>query len=229
MNQGADLLSRGNPLYGEWRLNREVIEQIWSMIYSSVTVDLFASHDNAQCPLFFSLRDHSAPLGLDALAVSHSVRVSTDSVDIHRVREEGLRLILIAPRWPGKYWLADIIHMLYREPWSLPLRQDLLSKAGRGGDSSSSSRMPGTMGLASEWLNLNKTGLSDSVIRTIQSARASSTTSLYECKWGLFERWCTVKREIPFQCSVTAVLSFLQDLIDQGKAFSTIKVFLAAI
>ncbi len=35
--------------------------------------------------------------------------------------------------------------------------------------------------------------------------------------------------DIPFQCSVAVVLSFLQDLIDQGKAFSTIKVFLAAI
>ncbi|KAI2667323.1 Signal recognition particle SEC65 subunit [Labeo rohita] len=40
---------------------------------------------------------------------------------------------------------------------------------------------------------------------------------------------CTTKHEIPFQCSVAVVLSFLQDLIDQGKAFSTIKVFLAAI
>ncbi len=52
----------------------------------------------------------------------------------------------------------------------------------RGEDFSSSSRMPGTMGLACEWFNLNSTGLSDSIIRTIQNARASSTTSLYECR-----------------------------------------------
>ncbi|XP_056116182.1 uncharacterized protein LOC130092366 [Rhinichthys klamathensis goyatoka] len=73
------------------------------------------------------------------------------------------------------------------------------------------------------------TGLSDNVIRTIQNARVSSTRSLYECKWGVFECWCAAKHEIPFQCSVAVVLSFLQDLIDQGKAFSTIKVYLAAI
>lgn len=100
---------------------------------------------------------------------------------------------------------------------------------GRGRDFSSIPGTPGTMGLASEWFNLNATGLPDNVIRTIQNARASSTRSLYDCKWGVFERWCAVKREIPFQCSVAVILSFLQNLIDQGKAFSTIKVFLAAI
>ncbi len=99
----------------------------------------------------------------------------------------------------------------------------------RGGDFSSSSRTPGTMGLACKWFNLNTSGLSDSVIRTIQNARASSTRSLYECKWGVFECWCATKHEIPFQCSVAVILSFLQDLIDQGKAFSTIKMYLAAI
>jgi len=28
LNRGADLLSRGNPLYGEWRLHPQVVEQI---------------------------------------------------------------------------------------------------------------------------------------------------------------------------------------------------------
>ncbi len=136
MNKGADLLSRGNPLYGEWKLNREVVEQIWG-IYGRATVDLFASHDNAQCPLFFSLKDQSAPLGIDALAhewprtlLYAFPPIALISPTLYRVREEGLQLILIAPRWPGKYWLAEIIHMLYKDPWSLPLRRDLLSQAG---------------------------------------------------------------------------------------------------
>jgi len=48
-NTGADLSSRGNPLYGEWK-NPEIVEQIWQR-----NVDLFAS-------LFFSLSDIDAPL-----------------------------------------------------------------------------------------------------------------------------------------------------------------------
>lgn len=85
MNRGADLLSRGNPLYGEWKLNMEVVGQIWS-IYGRATVDLFGSQDNTQCPLFFSLKDQSVPLGIDSLAhewPSHSpVCVRMDSIDI---------------------------------------------------------------------------------------------------------------------------------------------------
>ncbi len=48
---------------------------------------------------------------------------------------------------------------------------------------------------------------------------------LYEDLWSLPPEI----HEIPFQCSVAVVLSFLQGLIDQGKAFSTIKVYLAAM
>ncbi len=51
---------------------------------------------------------------------------------LHRVRKKGLKMILVAPRWPGKYWLTEIILMLYAEPWSLLLCRDLLSQAGGG-------------------------------------------------------------------------------------------------
>ncbi|KAL0199690.1 hypothetical protein M9458_002877, partial [Cirrhinus mrigala] len=67
LNVGADLLSRGNPLYGEWVLHPQVVNQIWE-IYGKAAVDLFASRANAKCPLYFSLRDENAPLGVDALA-----------------------------------------------------------------------------------------------------------------------------------------------------------------
>lgn len=125
-----------------------------------------------------------------------------------------LRLILIAPCWPGKYWLAEIIHMLYEELWSLPVCRDLLLQAGAG-DFTPSPRALGTMSLASERFNLNASGLPDSVIRTIQNTRASSIRSLYECEWGVFER------EIPFECSVAVILFFRQALRDQWTAFST--------
>jgi len=36
-------------------------------------------------------------------------------------------------------------------------------------------------------------------------------------------------QDVPFQCSLGVILAFLQSLIDKGKAFSTIKVYLAAI
>ena len=135
MNHGADLLSRGHPRYGEWRLHREVMELIRNR-YGCPSVDLFASRENTQCPLFFSLNDPEAPLGVDALAHAWPrtllyafppLALITPTLD--RVRTEGLIAILVAPNWPQKQWLAEITQMLYSQPLQLPLRRDLLSQA----------------------------------------------------------------------------------------------------
>ncbi len=54
MNVGADLLSRQAVTHGEWKLHPEVVSQIWERFYEA-EVDLFASQETAQCPLYFSL------------------------------------------------------------------------------------------------------------------------------------------------------------------------------
>lgn len=65
--QRSDLLSRGNPLYGDWCLHPQIVGLIW-MRFGQATVDLFALHENSNCPMFFSLKDVDAPLWVDALA-----------------------------------------------------------------------------------------------------------------------------------------------------------------
>ena len=129
-------MSRGNPLYGEWTLHPQVVGQIWRRC-GLAAVDLFASLENTQCPLFFSLSDVRAPLGVDALAYPWPnvllyafPPLSLISPTLARVREQSLSLILIAPRWPSKHWVAEIVQLLAGDPWPLPLRRDLLSQAG---------------------------------------------------------------------------------------------------
>lgn len=51
MNQGVDLLSRGGPCLGEWRLHPEVIEQIWHS-FSRAMANLFAARENTHCLLY---------------------------------------------------------------------------------------------------------------------------------------------------------------------------------
>nr|XP_055051758.1 uncharacterized protein LOC129437577 [Misgurnus anguillicaudatus] len=232
LNRGADLLSRGNPLYGEWVLHHQVMDQIWG-IYGRAAVDLFALWENAKCPLYFSLRD--APLGVDPLAhpwpnvlLYAFPPLSLISPTLERVRENALSLLLIAPHWPGRPWLAEIVQLLQGEPWPLTLRRDLLSQAG-GANFSPTAGTSQSLGLARERLNLNAIELPQEVINTIQSARAPSTRSLYDLKWRVFEDWCMSKEIIPFLCMEKDVLCFLQSLMNGGRAFSTIKVYLAAI
>ncbi|XP_038146283.1 uncharacterized protein LOC119786801 [Cyprinodon tularosa] len=134
LNTGADLLSRGAPVYGEWTLHPQVVEQIWAR-YGRAQIDLFASRENARCELFFSLSTLNAPLGVDVLAHAwpHELLYAFPPLalippTLARVRAFNHRLILIAPHWPAQHWLAEIFQLLCAQPWELPLRRDLLSQ-----------------------------------------------------------------------------------------------------
>ena len=134
LNVGADILSRQGPRPGEWKLHPEVVEQIWR-IFGRAQVDLFATQETAQCPLWFSLV-HPAPLGLDAM-VQTWPRLRLYAFPpiallpgvLARVRRDGVRLLLVAPFWPGRVWFADLVSLLDGSPWEIPIRTDLLSQA----------------------------------------------------------------------------------------------------
>ena len=133
LNRGADLLSRGGPRYTDWSLNPVVARQLWDR-YGLPQADLFASEENAKLPLFFADRE-PAPLGVDALAYSWPrgllyafPPLGLIPHTLHRVRTQGLRMLLIAPAW--SVWRSEIALLLFDTPWKLPLRWDLLSQAG---------------------------------------------------------------------------------------------------
>lgn len=135
LNRGADLLSRGNPRYKDWKLHGGVVTQIWEK-YGQAEVDLFASREDAQCHLYYSLTDQNAPLGVDALAhewprvlLYAFPPLELITATLLRVREKRHSLILVAPHWPAMHWMADIFRLLCERPWPLPLRRDLVTQA----------------------------------------------------------------------------------------------------
>lgn len=111
-------LPPGNPLYGKWRLNPEVLHWVWER-FGQASVDLFASHENAPCPLFFSLRDWNAPLSMDALAHPWP------NVLLYAFPPLGLiTLTLIRVSRP---WMAELMQVIHSQP--LPLCTDVVSQA----------------------------------------------------------------------------------------------------
>ncbi len=66
LNLAADFLSRQKLKPGEWMLNRQTVSQIWDL-FGKAEVDLFASQESSQCPLWFSL-NFPTTLGIDAFA-----------------------------------------------------------------------------------------------------------------------------------------------------------------
>ena len=66
-NVAADLLSRGGPLPGEWRLHPVIVQAIWDR-FGRAQVDLFASQETTHCPWWYSMIGPKGTLGVDALA-----------------------------------------------------------------------------------------------------------------------------------------------------------------
>ena len=73
------------------------------------------------------------------------------------------------------------------------------------------------------------TSCDQSVVRTIFSSRAPSTRLLYANRWKLFSQWCVARGEVPETCSVVVILHFLQSVLDNRRAASTLRVYMAAI
>ncbi|XP_028297420.1 LOW QUALITY PROTEIN: uncharacterized protein LOC114459327 [Gouania willdenowi] len=133
-NTAADLLSHQKPPSGEWRLHPEVVAVIWAT-FGRAAVDLFASEATTHCPLWFSLKEETSPIGRDALAHTWPdgllyafPPLPLTPATLHRAQQGGLRLLLVAPCWPGRPWFPLLLKLLWGTPWRLPERKDLLSQ-----------------------------------------------------------------------------------------------------
>ncbi len=133
LNRVADALSRQLTFPGEWRLHPETIRLIWSR-FGEAQVDLFASRESSHCQLYFSLTEGT--LGTDALAHSWPRAlckyafppVSLLAQTLCKVREDEEQVLLVAPFWPTRTWLPELILLATAPPWRIPLRKDLLSQ-----------------------------------------------------------------------------------------------------
>ncbi len=107
LNLAADFLSRQKLRPGEWMLNRQTVSQIWNL-FDEAEMDLFASQESSQCPLWFSL-SFPTTLGIDAFAhpwpnvsLYAFPPVKLIPAVLCRVKVSGARLLFIAPFWPSQ-------------------------------------------------------------------------------------------------------------------------------
>lgn len=109
---GADLQSRGTLLY---RTLHPAIVGHMLMPYGRAVVDIFASRENAQCMLLFSMHDPDMPLNMGAFRHPSSC---TYFLPWHRHT-----LILTALHRRAMAWLVDIYQL-----WSMAVDGDMLSQ-----------------------------------------------------------------------------------------------------
>ncbi len=119
----------------EWMLHTKVMEHFWKK-FGRAQVDLFASRETSQRPLWFSLTN-PVPLGMDAM-VQMWPRLRLDTFPpiallpgvLERVRRDKVSLLLVAPYWPSHPWFADLVGLPEDSRWEIPIWRDLLSQAG---------------------------------------------------------------------------------------------------
>ncbi len=97
--------------------------------FGKAEVDLFASKDNSHCPTYYSKdRDALAHDWPNLLLYAFPPIALLPQV-VRRVREQGHKVLLVAPLWRNQPWLSELTQLLTAAPWPVPLRRDLLSQA----------------------------------------------------------------------------------------------------
>ncbi|XDV42202.1 hypothetical protein PO909_010910 [Leuciscus waleckii] len=129
LNQGADMLSRGNVPPEEWSLHPQTVQLIWS-VFGRADLDLFASKDNSHCPTFFSKDRDALAHEWPSLPLYAFPPVSMLPQVIKRIREHKCAILLIAPLWKTQIWFPELARLL-ETLWPIPLRRDLLTQANR--------------------------------------------------------------------------------------------------
>ncbi len=197
------------------------MDQIWER-FGVAQVDLFASQESTQYPLWFSL-SHPTSLGIDVLAhpwpdmnLYDFPLVKLIPAVLCRVKTHGVGLLLVAPFWPSQMWFSELCSLMEGDPWEIPVSKHLPCQLqGR--------IWHPRLEIWKLWVwPIIAFDLSDVVRETINSARALSTRKL--SKWNVFESWCLVHAVDPVNCPVGSVLEFLQDKFSAEAAATTLRV-----
>ena len=116
MNSLADTLSRGFAISTEWKLDRRSFQWACRRVSSLPEVDLCATTENYQLPVFIAPRQMAGAAGIDCLAVDwnqwKTVYIFPPLPLVSRVLDklksfEG-EAVLVIPDWPLRPWYARL-------------------------------------------------------------------------------------------------------------------------
>ena len=129
---------------------------------------------------------------------------------IQKLQSQTCRIILIAPGWPTKPWLWDLVEMSL----DIPCQRNI----------------PEPPCLVSRSSALQEHGFTAEVAERIAAPQRISTRSIYTSKWTVFQRWCTEK-QVDFKSpSIRDICNFFWYLFnDLNRCPSTIEGYRTAI
>ncbi len=137
-NITADALSRGWILPTEWTLRPQVAQSLFQLI-DRPHVDLFASRDNHQLPVYCTRVPDPRAWQTDALTMRWDGLLayafppfSLIPQVLAKLEQENCKVLLIAPFWPRQPWFTRLTMLLVHRPVVLPQRTDILFQPSSG-------------------------------------------------------------------------------------------------
>ena len=230
----ADLLSRRNQvLAAEWSLLPHVTKKI-IRTWGSLTIDLFATHLNAKLPLYCSLIPDPQAVFEDAF------RHPWNHLDMYafppfnlvvaRVRETpNLSMTLIAPLWPEKSWLVDLLLLLTQPPLVLPLWDRLLRQPHfhrfHGGVHALNLHTWRLSSVSSE-----SQAFRDELHASCPYVSESPLRACYQSQWLSFCGWCRGRSITLIDATIPMIVDFLIHLReDKGFSLPALKGYRSTI
>ena len=134
LNIFIDQLSRERVWPKEWQIHKKVVQALFQ-IWGTPLIELFASKENKQTPVFCSWIPHQDALAIDALSISWEgmfayvyPQICLIPKVLQHMEQFYCHIILIAPKRPRRFWNQDLLKFLIACPRKLPLWPDLLQQ-----------------------------------------------------------------------------------------------------
>uniref|UniRef100_A0A914VC37 Reverse transcriptase domain-containing protein n=1 Tax=Plectus sambesii TaxID=2011161 RepID=A0A914VC37_9BILA len=126
LNTIADLESRSMREASEWQLDPSLAQVLYERLLQC-SVDLFATRNNAQLPLFFSWRPDPEAQAIDAFAQNWSEICAYAfppfclvEQTLQKVLIDRAEVLLIVPEWPMQAWWPSLLQLAVERPFLLP-------------------------------------------------------------------------------------------------------------
>ena len=122
-NEEADIESRKNEFRLEWKLDKNVFDDIMQHFSFHPDIDLFASRLNTQLPKFVSFRPDPEALHVNAFTISwegQNVYIfppfSCIGKVIQKMNNENVSAVLVVPNRPNQPWYPCLMNIIADEP-----------------------------------------------------------------------------------------------------------------
>jgi len=187
-------------------------------------MDLFASEQNHQTPVFCTWFPSNKAYAVDAMSISwenmfayaHPPLCLIQKVLSH-IRQYDCQIILIAPFWQRRHWFPDLLDLAIAPPLRLPQIPDLLYQPKTQIQHPNPELFK--LGLAPVGKRLKEIGFSQKSRKFLLAAWRERD---YSAKFRVFNSWCCSREVDPYCVSIMQVSDFLAHLFDKGLQYSTI-------